>query len=688
MKKFLSIFLAVLFILGATTVIVSAATIGIDEDKIYYTDLLDFKKETNELWSQYNEETGRWECKIPLNDYQQPQDDNWIPTAPLLNPDALGFSAHTWTWIEDGEALRFQSTDAGTHPGMSFVLDDAHDQIFPIGSETASTPKAEYVKIRVKNHSTATQMTFGFITSNTNSGKFVSATISDMKEAEDEEGNVKPYVSSGEWETYIFSMAMINQNTNYNDLLYDPTSEDPEKSKPRNRWGASLYEFVIFPFGYDVTTGTGNYPGATMDIDYIVIGSKEYVTNYKSALEIKEANVQSIEILKAPDKTEYRVGEVLDLTGLQVKATYKDGTDEILSSANTSVSTFEEKVEKITLSFGTATAELPVTVHTITGIEVLEQPENNLFEVSELSSGFASASTGYKFRVNYSNGSTNDTIANNMFKYEGDFTKLGEQTINVYYMGYSTNFDINIVQIQDVELYALDTLFRYNEKFTTQTVAGKIGVNFIMTDGSKLPASEVKTEFDYAVSLPSETPTDTTSVYLKAPGGNDIKVKIYNSDLALSFEKVVTVQLETPVEIKVTKDPDKMNYKVGETFDITGMELSFIYADGEAIVIDATDYEASANFDEEGTARVTIRSNTPGLSDFFNEMRASHTVTVEDENGDSSETTASSTRKPTTGKNNKDSMPGFVVPVIIVVVVVAIGGVVAAILVIMKKKKK
>ena len=242
-----------------------------DDNGIYCTNLLDFNKETNDLWAKYNETEDKWGGKFDPDDpYCQPMDDEGNPTAPVLIPYS-SYGAHKWSLIEDGEVLHFESTDASIYPGIAFSLDQAHDGIMPVGAE--SSGKAEYVKIRVRNTSACDRMTFGFVTRNTNNGKFILATISELTV----DANGKEYSSNDEWVTYTFSMSTINMNTNYTNY------EDF-----KGRWSSNLYEFLIFPFGYDVADGMGNYPGAAIDIDYIVIGSREYVDSYHSALEIAE----------------------------------------------------------------------------------------------------------------------------------------------------------------------------------------------------------------------------------------------------------------------------------------------------------------------------------------------------------------------------------------------------------------
>ncbi|MBR6743805.1 MAG: bacterial Ig-like domain-containing protein, partial [Clostridia bacterium] len=570
MKKFLSIFLTVILAVAILTVTAMATTTGIttDSNGIYCSNLLDFNKETNDLWAQYNTETGKWEGKLAWGQYEyQPMGENNKPSSPVLHAYS-SYSAHRWSLIEDGEVLHFESTDASIYPGIAFTLDMAQDNVFPIGRETSNPAKAEYAKIRVRNHSVCDQITFGFVLQNTNNGKFVQATITELTE----DATGKKYESSGEWQTYTFSMYDVNMNTNYSDLIYDPENE---KIDPFSRWGGNLYELLIFPFGYDVTDGSGNYPGAAMDIDYMVVGSRSYVDGYQSALEIKEGNIQSLELVQAPTKNTYRVGEALDLDGLQLKAIYKDGTEETLTTASASVSTFEEVVSSVTLKFGKESVSFPVTVADIEGIEIQKTPDDTVFEVAELADGFVS--DGYQIKVKYTDGTSKFSditpsaengaeLANASFKFVGDFTSAGTKTVTAYYFGKSVTFDITTVQATDVEITASKT-YRYNSK---PNFDNDFAVTIVFSDGSKVAKADASLELTVA----------SFECDVKTPGTVKAKVVLTNDEYGLSFTKEVDVTVETPTGVEVTKEPKKTEYKPGETFSAAGLQVSLVYADG------------------------------------------------------------------------------------------------------------
>ncbi len=673
MKKFLSIFLTVILAVAILTVTAMATSTGIfiDDKGIYGTNLLDFNKETNELWAQQNAETGKWESKLEWDQYgEYPSNDNGLIT-PVLHA-YTSYSAHRWSLIEDGEVLHFESTDASIYPGIAFTFDVAQDNVFPIGRETSNPAKAEYAKVRVRNHSVCDQMTFGFVLQNTNGGKFVQATITEL--TEDVTG--KKYGSSGEWETYTFSMYDVNMNTNYNELIYDPADENVT---PSSRWGGYLYEILIFPFGYDVTDGTGNYPGAAMDIDYMVIGSRDYVDGYQSALEVKEGNIASLELIQQPTKLNYRVGEALDLTGLELKATYKDGSVETLNTASASVSTFEEVVTSVTLKFGKEEVSFPVNVVDITNIEVLTTPEDTVYEVAELADGFVS--DGFQLKVNYTDGThkisdiapsaeNGAELANASFKFVSDFSTAGTKTVTAYYFGKSVEFTVTTIQATDIEITANKT-YRYNSK---PNFANDFNVTIVFNDGSRrAPISDDPLEFKYDLECD-----------VKTPGTVKAKVTATCTDYGLSFTKEVDVTVETPTGVEVTNEPDQTEYKPNETFSAKGMQVSLVYADGKKVTVNPTDYTTKVNTNSPGKKSVQIRSEVPGLSELFEEAKLKTSITVIGETK-----TPTGTQQTTTGNQGGTTSGdnGWILPVVIVAAVLVIGAVVVVILVASKKKK-
>ena len=666
MKKIFSIFFTILFVFAAITLAASAAKIAVDDKGIHYSDLLDFNPATNEYWAKQNED-GSW-THIEIDEYSQPKDADGNICTPILTTKYSSYAARKWSLIENGEVLRIQSTDASVYPGMIFILDAAHNGDFPVGQESANPARAEYVKIRVRNLSTCDQISFGWTMNHTNNGNLMPVSTSTLTV----DDNGKVYESSGEWQTYIFSMYEVNKNTNYSDLLYDP---EDENATPTSRWPGKLYEFAIYPFGYNEDDGTGNYPGAIVDIDYVVIGSKDYVTNYQSALEMKEANIDSLQLVTAPTKTNYVVGEVLDLAGLELTATFKDGSTETLNSASASVATFEKVENEVVLKYGSKTVSFPVNVIDIDGIQIAGTPDKQVFEVASLADGFLSE--GYQVQVNYKDGAAEPRILDNAnFKFTGDFSQAGKATVTVYYFGKSTSFEIDLIQVTDIEIEPTKT-YRYGKS----PVISDFKITFVYSDGSKLLSDDSDLELTYDEDA-------LKKFVMMAPGKTNVTIKATNEDYGLAFTKEVEVEVETPIDIEVEIGKNtKLEYQPNETFDPTGIKVNLIYDNGNGktakvqIKNEVLTFRVSTA--TSGEKNVSIRTDIEGLSDLFNDIKPKTTITVLGNVGAQSSTSATTTA-PTTSTPSGDFN---ILPIIIVAVaLVVIGGAVVAIVVVKKKK--
>ena len=668
MKKIFAVFLSVLFVVSAASLLVSAGPITQDSKNVDCVDFLDFSADTTSLWARYNEETGEWEQNegpddygdifvINGNNYNQPIDENGIPIAPALHIYEGYLENASWSITENGEVFHFEVTGENTSPGVGFVIDEYRKNNVEIGSESGSNPRAEYVKIRVRNYSAANRFTFGFITNATNNYHFVSATISDLME----DANGKKYVSgSGEWETYIFSMRDINVATNYKDLL-------PENSEgmPDSRWGGQLNELLIFPFGFDVENGTGAYPGAAIDIDYIVIGSLDYVTNYKSELEIKEESITSLELVSTPTKTQYYVGETLDLDGLELKATYADGTTETLNSASTTVnlSTAAESTP-VTLSFGSYSVSYDISVTGIEKLEVIEQPESTVYELSTLTDGFTPE--GYKFQVTYSDGTVNSEITKSMCRYTGDISSVGQKTITANYYGLTTDLNIEIIDVTGLEIETPEETYRYKDTLSESD----FDIYYVYNNGTKKlhGGDDTETGLDITVTCDTKTPGDVTATVV----GTD-------TERDLTFTTDVIVHVETPTEMSVTSLPNKTTYGVGESLDPQGMRVALVYEDGTTVNMDEDDYRIRFDSNSPGEKEVRVVSTIEGL-----DLEARFTVTVDGSITPTNPTTSTST---TSGSSDSDG-PSIGLIIGIVAGVVVVVAVVVIVIVVSKKKKK
>lgn len=241
---------------GTTQATTSAPKPPPDLSKIAKITYLDFRPEMNK-WAERDADGNLVYTSFTDKDLV---DENGTPGGDLfpfaLYLDGSGFNKNLDTSFEqNGETIKLTATGA-ENPGIAFEFDLLMS--YAIGAEELE--RAEYVKIRFKNKSSATKLTFMGTNNSYGAGRLdmrVSATI-----------EIEP--NSDEWQTITLSMVEGTKNSANNRFK-------------ANTWNSFLKQFAIFPFGYGKDCEAK--VGSEMEIDYVVIGSSEFVASYQSELE-------------------------------------------------------------------------------------------------------------------------------------------------------------------------------------------------------------------------------------------------------------------------------------------------------------------------------------------------------------------------------------------------------------------
>ena len=594
---------------------------GVDDDDIKCYTGLDFNDFTN-VWAKYNSETDKWEnsgimgvilTDLDGNQYyalyneddgiysiydpatktytdydedyvygdlgimDEAQDSVFIATLGRTNSSYLDGKLD-WTLSEDGEYLTLTSLVENTNAGMFFEVDN-YRQSFSIGAEEKGKP--EYVSIRIRNRSSASKLSFGFITSNTNSGTaFMTRSVTDLE--------IEP--NSDEWKVYTFSMAELNSAMAH------------EGNGTGSAWGAMLRTFAIFPFGFDAEDGEGAYKGAEMDIDYIVIGSKDFCTEYKSEIEALEDSVKSIELVSAPDKKVYHVGESLDLTGLQIKATYEDGSTDIITNCSAVYDlTVANESAVVTLKYGTTTTPLTYNVKVIgiDSIEIEQLPEDTTYTVSEIKDGLtADLVSGTTIKVTYTDGTIAEDVTPTFKNFSISSSDPGEQIVTINYYGSTATFSATVTTIVSIKVADIEKDLYYNDVITKDDLT----ITCVYSDGTESSLEDS----GFADQL-GEPEYDTTSKF------GTIKVSVTLSVSAYDIEVTGTANatVKTPNGLTVVNNPDKTSYQPEDTLDTTGLVVAYDYGDGvEPRVIDNSLLSFRADLSEPGTKAVKVTDGT------------------------------------------------------------------------------
>ena len=161
-------------------------------------------------------------------------------------------------------------------------------------------------------------------------------------------------------------------------------------------------------------------------------------------VEVKAIVPVSISIKKAPNKTEYFVGDSYDGTGLVVNVVYNNGTNKDITTGFTTSGFSSAKAGKntVTVNYEGFTATFDVTIKAVelTGIEIAKQPNKTTYNT-----GDALDTTGLVLTLKYNNGTTGTTDKD--YTVSGyDTNTAGEQTITVTYQGFTATFKVTLNQ--------------------------------------------------------------------------------------------------------------------------------------------------------------------------------------------------------------------------------------------------
>lgn len=360
-------------------------------------------------------------------------------------------------------------------------------------------------------------------------------------------------------------------------------------------------------------------------------------------VEVEPVGVESVEIRQTPHKVIYYVGEALDTSGLELRVTYTDGTiDTVTSGFTCTPSTFDTvgtTTVIVTYKEKTCTFDVTVSGVVLTKVEIQTLPDRMEYQVGEVLD-----TTGLTLTAYYSDDSI-ETITEGFTCEPTKLDAAGDQTIVVTYDGRDCTFDIKVLSVT-LESIAINTMPEKTEYFIGEALDRK-GLTLLGTysDGSTKVISEGfscspatfsesgeqaitvtygKKECSFNVNVSEivltnievETkPTkleyfvgeflNKTGMTLKATysdgstaiitenftcvpmlltdAGTQV-ITVHYGDLKCEFE--VTVHETELLGITVKTNPDKTEYYVGDTLDITGLTLEATYSDGSTRILE------------------------------------------------------------------------------------------------------
>jgi len=179
-----------------------------------------------------------------------------------------------------------------------------------------------------------------------------------------------------------------------------------------------------------------------------------------------------IEVGTNPTKTEYEIGEALELTGLTVVKKYSDGTTEAIPAADYEVTGFDStqagtKTVSVTAYNKTVTFEVKVKIDAnavLDNIAIATNPTKTTYSMGE-----ELDFTGIAVKANYDDGSSEIITDYDVTKY--DRYAVGTQAVEISYGGKTTELNITVTESRLVAI-----------NFDSGSIVNSIGNSFGLYD--------------------------------------------------------------------------------------------------------------------------------------------------------------------------------------------------------------
>ena len=324
------------------------------------------------------------------------------------------------------------------------------------------------------------------------------------------------------------------------------------------------------------------------------LGTQTVTVTYKELTVTYDVTVEPLEptltLRAAPNKTAYRIGELLETEGLELLYTDEIGDALVVTEGFVCEPEYFSQVgdQSVTVSYNGLSVSFNVTVE-------LREPTLSIVSMPEKTRYFDGDTldlTGLK--LVYSDEYGNVSEIKDGFTYESEtFEGIGIRTVTVAYGDLSVTFEIKVV-LMDPTLSVLTlpdkTTYLYGESLDTA------GLTLLYTD-------------DFG------TETTVTQGFVCVPEvfaslGTQTVDAAY---LGLSVSFDVTVE---PLEPTLTLQtaPRKTAYMVGDALDTTGMTLVYTDEYGDALVVTGDFSCEPVEFAEFGMQTVTVTFNDLSLS--------------------------------------------------------------------------
>ena len=389
-------------------------------------------------------------------------------------------------------------------------------------------------------------------------------------------------------------------------------------------------------------TGFDNTANGVSEAQEITIKYGEFETSFNIVM--RSDDVENIVISKLPDKTTYYVGDDkydINADGLELLVTYSSGDTSIVKYDKNNISVSGGDFSKpgkneLIVGYSGKTTSYIIDIESveIESVSIYSEPQTKFY------AGDTVNIDGLSVKCIYNNGSSKILWydnSNSNFKIRIDgysyneiptISSTGMKNVTVYYeengirVFDTYTIDVLAVGIDEIQIarYPLKTNYKTTDKLSTDGLE----IKAIYNNGRSEDVSLENCSYIYDFS--SFGPSSVTVWYN-------------------GHYTVFSVNVQPPQYIEIISQPNKTEYEVGETVDLSGLVVGAYYQDGT--VSEISDYEIDAPvLNEAGVKIVTIsyQGRTANISINVNEVdytdkphisigskqtRAGETVTIE-----------------------------------------------------------
>ena len=365
----------------------------------------------------------------------------------------------------------------------------------------------------------------------------------------------------------------------------------------------------------DITGGvitTINNDGTTQDIpmnnssvkisgyDASKLGEQKISVTYKGKstsfkVTVNKTTISSISVKTNPTKTNYFVGEKLDLTGGVIKVTYSDNSTKTYSMKNSGVKvtgfdSSKSGASTLTVTYGGKTTTFTVQIDAVevSNILVGKYPNKIVYQQGE-----ELDLTGGTIIKKYNNATTqNIPMTDPTISVSGyDKNLVGVQSITLSIEDKTISLEIIVNQNSgEGETLTLDSILIYN---SPDKLNYHIGEELDLT-GGKIKAKYLSGSSNVIWKTIDMTNNDVTASGFSSTEEGEKTITISYSDKTATFGVMVSKVEPKIKKIEVTKKPRKKKYiRYQEELDATGGEVTVTYSDNTTEIVDLNSDEVS-----------------------------------------------------------------------------------------------